>query len=79
MNKPCVYVGAQALSIFLWHQHLSGSEENSSPDDGEDEVTDEQSVDEDEDSSPLATSTVFRQSMSWRNLPGSKKARKRER
>ena len=48
-------------SIFLWHQHLSGSEENSSPDDGEDEVTDKQSVEEDEDSSPLSTSTVFRQ------------------
>ena len=48
-------------SIFLWHQHSSGSEENSSPDDGEDEVTDEESVEEDEDSSPLATSTVFRQ------------------
>ena len=48
-------------SIFLWHQHLSGSEENSSPDDGEDEVTDKKSVEEDEDSSPLSTSTVFRQ------------------
>ena len=59
MFDSCEYAGTPAF--FLWHQHSSGSEENSSPDDGEDEVTDEESVEEDEDSSPLPTSTVFRQ------------------
>ena len=54
--RICGYSG-----IFLWHQHSSGSEENSAPDDGEDEVTDKEFVEEDEDSPPLVTSTVFRQ------------------
>ena len=48
-------------SIFLWQQHSLGSLEDRSSDDWEDEVADEEYVDKDEDSCPLATSTVFKQ------------------